>query len=243
MRSGVRGWVERKPGRELPPPREVAHLLQGRERDGHVGRIEAPGPRIFDAQGVRLVLVVAAVFQEEDLEAGPGQPGVLGELLADHAADGEADLGQLLLAHLAHGVTGVDVADLVAEDRGQLRFRAHHGQDAAGDVDRASRDGEGVDDRAVEHGEAPGQAGPRALGGQGRAQLADVGLKGRVVVNAVGGGDLRVRLLAELDLLAFGVEHELLLAGDGVHGAGDGRGEKQDEGREFRSGHGDLPFT
>jgi hypothetical protein len=76
-----------------------------------------------------------------------------------------------------------------------------------------------------------------ALGREGQTHLADIGLEGLVVINAVGGCYLGVRLLAELDLLRRGVHHELFLARDGIDGAGDGRGGDQNEYGDLCPGH------
>ena len=58
--------------------------------------------------------------------------------------------------------------------------------------------------------------------GQGRhilSHLPDAGVEGLVLIHAVGGDYLLVRLPAQGDLLTFGQEHELPLPGNRVHGA------------------------
>ena len=174
---------------------EVTHLLEGREEIDHPRGVVARFPRILDAQAVGLALVVPAELQEEELDADPGDARDLSERVAEGAADGQAHLDEDHLAHLPHAVTGIDVAELVPQDDGHLGFRAHQGEDAAGEIDVSARDGEGVDDGAVEDDEAIGQVGPVRPRGDRLAGRRDVGCEPRVDIGAVLVPDLDVGLV------------------------------------------------
>ena len=71
-------------------------------------------------------------------------------------------------------MAGRDVSDLMRKDAGDLRFVVGQRQQAAGHVDVAPRQGEGIDDRRVQHGE--GEIEIRQFGGLGQviAKIGDV---------------------------------------------------------------------
>ena len=88
--------------------------------------------------------------------------------------------------------------DLVAEDARHLGLVLGQRQQAAGDVDVAARQREGVGDLAVEEGE--GELGVGQVGGRGeaRADLVDIGLQLRIrILAAELLQDPRVLLLAD----------------------------------------------
>ena len=108
------------------------------------------------------------------------------------------------------------MADLVAHHAGQIGLAVQIGHDAAGHVDVATRQCEGIDLRAVEHGEVPLEAAAVRLPGQPLTQRVDVGQQLRVRVGAVLGQHLLVRLLAFGDLVALAHHRELARAADRI---------------------------
>jgi hypothetical protein len=104
------------------------------------------------------------------------------------------------------------MGNLMPEHRGELRLRAHVGEDAPGEEDGAPWEGKGVDGGIVHDLEAPGQVRPLRLLGQAHAHLGDVLLERGVVDEANALDDLLLRALPELNLVLLGDEHELTLA-------------------------------
>src|SRR5438046_2222360 len=162
------------------------------------------------------------VLEEEHAERLARETGVAPEVGARDAADGEAELCELLLTHLAHGVARGDVADLVAYHAAELGLGVQVGQDATGDVDVAAGEGEGVDHRIVHDVEGPRQVGSLRGGREPRAELLDPALPRGVGVEPDGRGDLLVVVAAHRDLLRLADQHELPRPGGGVDGAAGG---------------------
>ena len=142
-------------------------------------------------------------LQEQHAEAGLRGGGIgrgLGEEDARHrGADAHARLPRVG----AGGVAGGDVANLMAEHAGQFRLVVEVRQQAARDVDVAAGQRESVHRRDVDHREAPGQVGAFRGLRQAHADTLHVLLQPAVRVEAHLGPDLRVRLLAQLDLLSL----------------------------------------
>ena len=124
-------------------------------------------------QLVRLQLVVAAVFQEQHAERLPSRSDRRAARRnedAQRAERGDAADAFVLPRRMPRG----DVADLVAEHAGQLRFVVEKRQDAARDVDEAARQRERVDCRLIDDGELPGQVRPLGELRELEADVADV---------------------------------------------------------------------
>ena len=124
---------------------------------------------------------------------------------------------RLLASGALRGVPRRHMADLVADDAGQVGFALHVSHDAAGHVHIAARQREGVDVRTVENREVPLE--PRAVRilGQPLAEVIDVGLQLRIVVFAELGEDLRVRLRPFCDFGGLVHDRVFGLAGNGIH--------------------------
>src|SRR3989344_2900691 len=120
---------------------------------------------------------------------------------------------------MAPTVTGRDMADLVTQHGGEFGLGIEIGENPAGDVDVSARQGEGVDLRAVEHGEVKREMRAVALRRQFLADPLDVGLEFRVGIDAVLLLDLAVVAVPELNLLGLGHEHHIRCARDGIRGA------------------------
>jgi hypothetical protein len=99
---------------------EIAQFFERTEERDHLSRIVDPLARVFDAQRVRLPLVIPAVLEKEELDPDSGQAGDLGERLAQGTADSQADLDEQHLAHPVDAVPGVDMPQLMAQDDGQF---------------------------------------------------------------------------------------------------------------------------
>jgi hypothetical protein len=97
-------------------------------------------------------------------------------------------------------------------------------ENAARDVDEAAGQGKSVDRRLIHDGELPRQPRPLGLLCHAEADVADVLLQRRVVVDAHLLADLPVGLLPHRDFLALAHERELTTAGHRVRGAGDASG-------------------
>ncbi len=142
---------------------------------------------------------------------------------------------------LAHAVARGDVADFVAQDGGQLGLGIEHRQHAAGDVDVAAGQGEGVDLLAVEHGEAVNQILTVASGGEPLSHLLDVALESRVLIAPVLFQNLIVGLASDGELLGLVHENEVASARDRILGAGEKRGGAEQDGEVtfdgIHSGH------
>ena len=183
----------------------------------------------MDAQAVGLVLVVPAEFKEQNLEPDHGERRDFGDVLVQGAGHENPAQHEELAAHGPGGVTGVDVAQLVADDGGQGGLVVHDGQHAPGDIDVSARSGEGVDHRGVQDGEVVGKIGAVGDGDHLAADGFDVGVERLVVVDAVFLPDADVRLLPHLDFHRFRDDVEFLLAGDGVDDAArEGQQEEKD---------------
>jgi hypothetical protein len=125
--QGMRGEKTRQ---SVAVSGQVAQLLERTEKADHFGGIVSAAPGVIDAQGVGFPLIVAAVFQKQELNADPGDARDLGEGFAQGASDGQSGLDEDHLAQFPHAVAGVDVAQFVADDRGHFGLRDHHGQSA-----------------------------------------------------------------------------------------------------------------
>ena len=120
-------------------------------------------------------------------------------------------------------MTGGDVPDLMAEDRGQRRFALEVDEETAGDGDEAAGEGEGIGAGVVNHAEFPGEFGAFAEPGQAPADLLDIavelgiGVDPAHLLHRLGKG-----LAPDADLFVGGdgKEGEFVLAGDGIDGAG-----------------------
>ncbi len=88
----------------------------------------------------------------------------------------------------------------MAEHADELRFRGHQREQATGDEDRATGQRERIGCRIVDDRERPGQLWALTLRRELLAERGDVGLKFRVVTQAVLLGRLLRGLLAHLDL-------------------------------------------
>ncbi len=210
----VRVGMGRRPRRD-PPALALggADPVQGHEHLRHLVRVVAVARHVAQAELVRLGLVVPAELEEHQLEALHREPGVRTEVLARDHRHPEAEVGELRGAHLLHRVARRDVADLVAEHRGQLGLGVEVGEDAAGDEDRPAGQGEGVDHRVVHHREGPRQVGLLRCRGQAVADARHILLQLGVVVPSQLGDGVGGLLLAERDLLLLADQRKLALAG------------------------------
>src|SRR3546814_660026 len=101
-----------------------------------------------------------------------------------------------------------------------LRLAVGQGQQTAGDVDIAARQGEGVDDVAVQDREGEGYPRLARLVGQAPPDAVVIGCQPGVVVDpAEGLDDLRILLCPDLRFLGLGDEEELPAPGRRVGGA------------------------
>ena len=129
-----------------------------------------------------------------------------------------------------------DVADLVAEHAGQLGLVVQIREKAARHIDVSAGQRERVDRGAVDDGERPRQVGAMRVARELLADLVDVALQVRIVVDAHLPADLGVLLLADRELLGLAEERHLLLAGDRVRRARRGdRDEKSCQEKTLRA--------
>ena len=134
-------------------------------------------------------------------------------------------------------MTRSDVANLVAEHGDQLGLGVQVGEDAAGDVDVAARQGEGVHVLAVENREGVLEFGTVADGRDTLADVVHVSLQGLVLVTAVLLQDLRVHLPPDLDLFGLAHQDHVRAARGGIGCASrQDRPERRDRGEQGDSG-------
>ncbi len=187
-----------------------ALLAQRAEERHHALRVIAGAAHVADAERVRFELLRARVGL--DRHGGDRLPH-LHDFLRQ-AEGGRADRARQKpeLRHLDRrqtlgGVARVDVADLMRNDAGQLRFVARQDQQAARHVDEPARQREGIDDRGVEDRELVGKL---LVFGEARQRLADpvdIALQLAVLVLAAEFlDDLRVLFAPKLDVVFRGIE-------------------------------------
>ena len=168
---------------------------RGEEALGAVG-VEAGARRDADADAVGLELLGAREAGERDLGFGERQRAELriAEQVGGDAVD-QRGLARLVLAD--RGVAGDHMRHLVRQHRGELGVVVGERDQAAGDVELAVRQREGVDRGRVEDGDLVFQV--RPLGG--RDQLVDGLLQhaaaraGSSIDAAIGGEDAQVLAL------------------------------------------------
>ena len=228
--AGVRG----KPGRHAAAVRLRVHPLERFEKARHLRGIVARLRGVFHGERVGLPLVVAAVFHEKEPHPDLCQARQQGH--AEHLGDDHPDLRHLRFAQLLGRVPCRDVADLVPHDAGQFRLAVEGGQDPPREEEIAPGGGEGVHDRGIEDLDAVVEL--RAVGelSQPAAHVVHIGGEARVVVEAVLLGHRGIDLPAHVDFFLLADQHEVLLAADGVGGAGRKRDDDADH--KGACGHG-----
>ena len=220
--------VRREPFRDPTAGLRLAHAREHLEHVGHLAGIVGGAPHVPQAEVVGLALVVAGELEKRHSQPRARDARVAPELGARDRPDGEPDLRELLLAHLAGGMPRSDVSDLVAHHAGELGLRVQVRQDAAGHVDEAARKCERVHHGVVHDAERPRQIGPLGRRGQPRAELFDPALHPRVGVEAHRGRDVPVVFAPQGDFPRFADEAELPAPGGGVDRAAR-RGGTQEE--------------
>ena len=154
--------MRRQPLRQTTAAALLADALQHAEHGRHLAHVVAHTRRVAHAELVGLILVVTAELQEQHLHPGVRERHERARLVGDDHAQAEPEPDQLLLAHALHGVARGDVADLVSDHAGELRFVLDVRAQAARDEDLAARKRECVDRGIVDDGKRPRQL--RALG-------------------------------------------------------------------------------
>ena len=197
------------PPRRLAGTRGIREHLEGL---GHRSRVVSLPGHVAEPQVVGLPLVVPPVGEKEEAEPGGGGLCDRGQVGPEDGADAEPDLRELGAAHLADGVTGRHMADLMAEDPREFGLGAEVGEDPPGHVDEPAREREGVDDGVVDDPEGPREIGTLGAERHRLAEPLDVGLPFVVGVEAERGDDLRIRLPPDLDLPVLADKNELTFA-------------------------------
>ena len=95
------------------------------------------------------------------------------------------------------------MANFVSQHGGQFGFGIQVGEDAAGDVDVSTRQGEGVHHLAVEYGEVVIKLGPVADASDALTDFIDIGGKFRVIVGRHLLDNLLVIHLTQVDFVAL----------------------------------------
>ena len=179
---------------------------EAREKGGHGARVVA-GPRhVAHPQHVGVRFLAARIAREVGPGAEAGQ--VAGRLVAGYGAEeADAELSHHRLAVALGRMARGHVADLVADDAGELGLVVGERHEPRGDVDVAARQGEGVDHVAVEHREGEGQARLLRDLRETPADAIDVGAHPLVVVFAAELGD-DSGMLPPAELLFLRRRHE-----------------------------------
>jgi hypothetical protein len=171
------------------------------------------------SEQVRLVLVIPAVREEQHAETRLRDAAETSDILTEDGAHAERKHTELLTAQLFDRMPGGDVADLVSDDRGELRLGIEVREDPASHVDVPTRKRERVDHRVIHDLEAPGEIGPLRGRCESLADSIDVRLDLCVVVQ----GHRRLDLLRvrppHLDLLPFADERQHAAPGRRIRSA------------------------
>ncbi len=220
---------------------EFLLILEDFEQGAHgLGAIAGFGG-VLQAQAVGLHLVLTAVALQPGLGADVGE--IRHRTGARH--DGRARCqhrGQDAPRLRTSRMTGRVVTDLVAENRGELRFGIQIRENAAVHVDVAPANSEGVHRVLVEDEEFEVPGGQRGVGGDFGADLLDVILDGLVFVEAVDLNDLSVNLAGVFLLTLGGREDDVMAAGRRIgRAAGDDDGQRAGCGRQKRQRRGCHP--
>ena len=171
-----RRFLPPRPGHRLIERGHGSHRLQ---KTRHRRRIEAAAAQVAHAQHVRLQLLRARI----PFHVGAGRElREIGIAVDDHAEQCRAEVRDHAVAVALGAVARRHMADLVGDHAGELRFVVGERHQAARDMDVAAGQGEGVGFGAVEHDEGEGRFG--LLGGllNPPAQIRNVALERRVVV-------------------------------------------------------------
>ena len=136
---------------------------------------------------------------------------------AGNAADGEAQLRELLLRHLVCGVSRRHVADFVPHHGRELGFVRDMRENAARHIHVPARNRERIHAGVIDDAEGPWQVGPLGR----RREACDVVLERGVGVEADRRHNFAVVQRAHLDFLALADEHQLVLASRGIPDARD----------------------
>ncbi len=230
--------------------------LQRLEEVGHGRRVVAGAAEIAHAELVGLELLAARVG------LGEAVAGLLAELAQELRALLAAEIGAGQRAEHAQpageqparrlpggAVPGGDVADLVANDTGELGLVLRQRQEPPADIDIAAGQREGVDDLAVQDGEGEIELAQLGDGLEPVADALHVALECRIVdAAAVLGQNLRVRLAAGAHIVLDRARSQNRPAAGRRRGAargdsqrtGEGAGEKR--GLEARHGRISIPW-
>ena len=119
------------------------------------------------------------------------------------------------------------VADLVPEDAGHRCFAVHIGENAAREIDVATRKRERVDDRRIDDAKLPRQMGALGSLRHALAELFHISAELRILIEPHARFDVGRALPAHRDLFGFPDENELTFSSDGVFDAGDEHPERQ----------------
>ena len=197
-------WMRQRPVRHAAArPRRLIEPAERAQDAGHRLRIPPGRGAVSGAELVGFEFVLAAVTQEEQLQACPGETLQRLRLWNEHAEHAKSAAERGLLGVGRGRVPGGHVPGLMSEHGRQLGFVSKEREDAPRDVDESARQREGVHGGRIDNRVRPRQA--RPLGGPGEA-LADavhVLLKIRVLVDAHLPPDVLICLLAELNLLGL----------------------------------------
>jgi hypothetical protein len=202
-RSGVVGCVAKKLERLRAPATSASARSRVPRKSASAAGFQ---PARAEADAIRLELLLAAIRRQR--EAGDGAAGVAhraaearahdAEQAARHAKEDGERRGR---AHAAHRVALDDVRHLVRDHAGQLVLAVRQRQQAAGDVDPAAGDGEGIGVCLVGHVPLPVDVSAARRLRQAPADRSDI-LDGlRIAHEPDGALDLLGLLAADLPLL------------------------------------------
>ena len=147
-----------------------AHL--GQETGHRTGVIAGPG-EIANTQGIGLEFLIPAIAAKVKRAAQVGQ--IAGRSAACHRAQNAgAEPGQHLPAIALGRMTGRHMANFMGQNTGQLGLIAGQGDQSARHIDIPAGQGEGVDNRRVQHGEMKAVSGIFGMGGEFAADAGDI---------------------------------------------------------------------
>jgi len=154
---------------------EIAQFFERTEERDHLSRIVDP-LREYSTPSASACLSSSRLYLRKRSWTPTRPSRRPGRTSRSGAAHSQADLDEQHLAHPVDAVPGIDMPQLMAQDDGQFGLRSHQGQDSPGDIDVASRNSEGVDDRSIQDGELVGELRPVRMGNKRLTDTLYVGI-------------------------------------------------------------------
>jgi hypothetical protein len=218
----------------------AARFVEARERIQHAGDAGGipTGPcAVFDAERIRLPLVISPVLEEQQAEAALGEAAERTRLGDEDAEQREPDAGARRFRVLLRGMARRHVADLVSEHTRELRFVVEKRHDPAREIDVSAGQRKRVDRGRIDDGEMPGKVRAFGRAREAHADVLHVPLERFVLINAHLLADFPVHLLPDLNFLRFAHQREFAISRRGIGRAAHCKSSSDNDRREDLDSH------